>query len=186
MLSGTWTVPNLNRGPSPVDPVQFRTFFGLGFLDVHVEMTVDAAQDVTALIRIHTGAQVALPASPGDAISAVLCQQTNPLEGFYFLANETTSQTVNFNIATPEFPGPAVSINAGISRGTSDLPPGANPLAHFGVVYFDEIAAFTTNGTRSLIDGAATTMIEVPGDGSTLAQPFRLNDNAFKIVRQGA
>ena len=78
ILSGTWTVPNLNHSPTPGGfPNHLHTFFGLGFLDVHVEMTVDAAQNVTALIRIHTGAQVALPVRPGDAISATLCLQTN-------------------------------------------------------------------------------------------------------------
>jgi hypothetical protein len=180
MFSGTWTVPNLNHSPTPVDPVFFRTFFGLGFLDVHVEMTVDAAQNVTSLIRIHTGDQLALPVSPGDTINAILCLQTNAAgTAFYFLANETTSQTVNFNIDTG-FP-PAVTINAGISRGQLGAP--FNPLARFGTVYFDELVAFTTNGTRFLTDGAATTMVD--SSGATLAQPFRLNEHAFKIVRRG-
>lgn len=180
MVSGTWTVPNLRHRPSPHGPVFFRTFFGLGFLDVHVEMTVDAAEQVTALIRIHTGAQIALAVSPGDTITAVLCLQTNAAgTAFYFVANETTSQTVNFTIDTG-FP-PAVTINAGISRGRADAP--LNPLAGFGTVYFDEIAAFTTNGTRFLTDGVATTMVD--RTGATLAQPFRLNDFAFKIVRRG-
>jgi hypothetical protein len=44
MLSGSWTVPNLNHSPTAGAPNTFRTFFGLGFLDVHVEMTVDVAQ----------------------------------------------------------------------------------------------------------------------------------------------
>jgi Peptidase A4 family len=179
MLSGTWTVPNLNHSPTPLDPVFFRTFFGLGFLDVHVEMTVDAAQNVTSVIRIHTGAQVAIAVNPGDTISAVMCLQTNAAgTAFYFLANETTSQTVNFTMDTG-FP-PAVTINAGISRGVANTP--FNPLAKFGTVYFDEIAAFTTSGTRFLTDGVATTMVD--GNGSTLAQPFRLSDHAFKIVRR--
>jgi len=180
MLSGTWTVPNLHHAPSPLGPVFFRTFFGLGFLDVHVEMTIDDAQHVTAVIRIHTGAQIALPVSPGDTIHAVLCLQTNAAgTAFYFLANETTSQSVNFTIDTG-FP-PAVTINAGISRGQLGAP--LNPLAGFGTVYFDEIVAFTTNGTRFLTDGTATTMVDA--NGATLAQPFRLNENAFKIVRRG-
>ena len=149
-------VGNLD-GPEPEPqpdaglPNHFRTFFGLGFLDVHVEMTVDAAQNVTTLIRIHTGAQVALPVRPGDAISATLCLQTNSAgTAFYGLANETTSQTVNLTIDTG-FP-PAVTINAGISRGSQfNGPP--DPLARFGVVYFDELVAFTTSGTRLLTDG---------------------------------
>jgi hypothetical protein len=181
-LSGTWTVPNLNNSPNAGLPNDFRTFFGLGFLDVHVEMTVDANQDITTLVRIHTGAQVALPVRPGDAISATLCLQTNPAgTAFYGLANETTSQTVNFTIDTG-FP-PAVAINAGISRGSQFNGP-LDPLARFGVVYFDELLAFTANGTRLLTDGVPTTMID--SNGSTLAIPQRINDFAFKVVYRGA
>jgi hypothetical protein len=179
MLSGSWTVPNLTHSPTPIDPVFFRTFFGLGFLDVHVEMTVDSAQHVTAEIRIHTGALVALPVSPGDTINATLCLQTNPAgTAFYFLANETTQQTVNFTIDTG-FP-PAVTIDAGISRGRLGAP--FNPLAQFGTVYFDEIVAFSTNGAKFITDGAPTTMVDA--SGAPLAQPFRLNENAFKIVHR--
>ena len=179
ILSGTWTVPNLNHSPTPGGfPNHLHTFFGLGFLDVHVEMTVDAAQNVTALIRIHTGAQVALPVRPGDAISATLCLQTNPAgTAFYGLINETTSQTVNFNIDTG-FP-PAVAINAGITRDSQfNGPP--DPLARFGVVYFDELSAFATSGTPRLTDGVATTMVD--SNGSTLATPQRLTDFTFKII----
>jgi hypothetical protein len=101
LLSGTWTVPNLNHSPTGGLPNNFRTFFGLGFLDVHVEMAVDTAQNITTLIRIHTGAQVDLPVSPGDAITALLCLQTNTAgTAFYGSVNETTSQTVNFTIDT--------------------------------------------------------------------------------------
>ncbi len=179
MLSGSWTVPNLNHSPTPIDPVFFRTFFGLGFLDVHVEMTVNAAQQVTAEIRIQTGAQVALPVGPGDTINATLCLQTNAAgTAFFFLANETTRQTVNFNFDTG-FP-PAVTISAGISRGRLGAP--FNPLAQFGTVYFDEIVAFSTNGNKFITDGAPTTMVDA--NGATLAQPFRLNENAFKIVHR--
>ncbi len=147
IFSGTWTVPNLNNSPNAGLPNDFRTFFGLGFLDVHVEMTVDANQNITSVIRIHTGEQVDLPVRPGDAISATLCLQTNPAgTAFYGLANETTSQRVNFTIDTG-FP-PAVTINAGISRGSQFSGP-FDPLALFGVVYFDELVAFTPNGNRS-------------------------------------
>ena len=179
-LAATWTVPNLEYKTNPFGPNQIHTFLGLGFLDVHVEMTVDAAQNVTAAVTIHTGAQVALPVSPGDVMSAVLCSPGEP-EGpnqspsAYFLANETTSQTVNFQMVTG-FP-PAVSINAGISR-TFDNP--NKPLARFGVVYFDDI---TTDGNRLLTAGQSTTMIGFPNPpGNTLARPVKLNDNAFKIV----
>ena len=177
ILSGTWTVPNLNHTPGAGATNHFRTFFGLGFLDVHVEMTVGAAQQVTAQIVIHNNTQVALPVRPGDAISATLCLQTDAAgTASYFLVNETTSQTVNFVMDTG-FP-PAVTINAGISRGVIDNRP--DPLARFGVVYFDEIVAFTTAGTVLLTNGQQTTMIET--NGTTLATPLRLNENAFKVI----
>jgi hypothetical protein len=190
ILSGTWTIPNLNHSPTigfpnPNFPNHFRTFFGLGFLDLHVEMTVDAAQNITTLIRAFPGPQVALPVRPGDAISATLCLQTNPAgTAFFGLANETTSQTVNFTIDTG-FP-PAHRINAGISRGSPvNLPfPPFDPLARFGVVYFDEITAFATSGTPSLTDGVPTTMVD--SNGSTLAQPIRLNEFAFKVIFEHA
>lgn len=178
MLTGAWTVPHLNHSPGGGPPNHFRTFFGLGFLDVHVEMTVDTAQAITTLVRIHTGAQVALPVSPGDTISATLCLQANTAgAAFYGLVNETTGQTMNFNIDTG-FP-PAVAINAGVSRGSAfNGPP--DPLARFGVVYFDEVVAYSTKGTRLLTDGVATTMTD--RNGKTLAIPQRLNDFAFKAL----
>src|SRR4051795_5715487 len=44
----TWTVPDLQFVSGPFDTIDhFHTFVGLGFLDVHVEMTVDSAQNVT-------------------------------------------------------------------------------------------------------------------------------------------
>ena len=180
IFSGTWTVPNLNNTPNNGLPNDFRTFFGLGFLDVHVEMTVDVNQNITSVIRIHTGAQINLPVKPGDAISATLCLQTNSAgTAFYGLANETTSQTVNLTIDTG-FP-PAVKINAGVSRGSQFNGP-FDPLARFGVVYFDELVAFTPNGNRSLLDGVATTMTD--SNGSTLAIPQRISDLAFKVIRR--
>ena len=180
MVSGTWTIPNLNNSPNAGLPNDFRTFFGLGFLDVHVEMTVDAAHNITGEIRIHTGALVDLPVCPGDAISATLCLQTNAAgTAFYGLVNETTSQIVNFTIDTG-FP-PAFAINAGVSRGSQfNGPP--DPLARFGVVYFDEIVAYSTSGTRLLTNGEPTTMVD--SNGSTLAIPQRLNDFAFKVVHR--
>jgi len=183
ILSGTWTVPDLNHSPTPEQfPNHLHTFFGLGFLDVHVEMTVDVAQNVTSLIRIHTGAQVALPVRPGDAISATLCLQTDAAgTAAYFLANETTSQTVNFTIETG-FP-PARAINAGVTRDSQfNGPP--DPLARFGVVYFDELTAFATSGTPRLTDGLPTTMVD--SNGSTLAVPQRLTDFTFKVIYRGS
>ena len=182
ILSGTWTVPDLNHSPTPEQfPNHLHTFFGLGFLDVHVEMTVDVAQNVTSLIRIHTGAQVALPVRPGDAISATLCLQTDAAgTAAYFLANETTSQTVNFTIETG-FP-PAHAINAGLTRDSQfNGPP--DPLARFGVVYFDELNAFATSGHPRLTDGLSTTMVD--SNGRTLAVPQRLTDFTFKVIYRG-
>jgi hypothetical protein len=180
ILSGTWTIPDLNHSPSPF-PNHLHTFFGLGFLDVHVEMTVDAAQNVTALIRVFPGPQVVLPVRPGDAISSTLCLQTNPAgTAFFGLANETTFQTVNFTIDTG-FP-PAHTINAGITRDSQfNGPP--DPLARFGVVYFDELSAFAASGTPRLTDGVPTTMVD--SNGSTLAVPQRLTDFTFKVIYRG-
>ena len=181
IFSGTWTIPNLNYSPHSGLPDHFRTFFGLGFLDVHVEMTVDSNQNVTAQIVIPPGTQVAIPVRPGDAVSATLCLQTNPAgTAFFGLANETTSQTMNFTIDTG-FP-PAVAINAGISRGSSfNGPP--DPLARFGVVYFDELTAFATSGHPRLTDGLSTTMVD--SNGRTLAVAQRLTDFTFKVIYRG-
>lgn len=178
IFTGTWTVPDLAFVPGGFGPVQFRTFFGLGFLDVHVEMTVTSTQQVTAVVRIHTGQQLALPVRPGDVLSATLCLQTDAAgTASHFLANETTGQTVNFTVDTG-FP-PAVTANAGISRGFLNTP--NNPLARFGVVYFDELALFTLQGSRFLTDGVATTMVD--RNGATLARPQQLTPNTFKIIR---
>ena len=47
---------------------------GLGFdVDVHVEMTVNAAQNVTSQIVVNGSQAVALPVRPGDALTATLC-----------------------------------------------------------------------------------------------------------------
>jgi hypothetical protein len=73
---------------------------------------------------------------------------------------------------------PAVSIAAGVTRGDLNQP--VHPLAGFGVVYVDEISAFTTEGSRSLTSGDSITMVD--HDGSTLARPVRLNDFAFTTV----
>ena len=99
----------------------FRTFFGLGFLDVHVEMTVDPAQNVTSQVTLGSGAQLDFPVQPAIRMNVMLCLQTNPAgTASLFLTNETTRQRTNFSIATG-FP-PAVTINAGISRGVVRIP----------------------------------------------------------------
>ena len=175
IFSGRWVVPNLHHNGAQPGTIFFRTFFGLGFLDVHVEMTVDPAQNVTSQVTLGDGAQVNLPVRPGDWMNVMLCLQTNPAgTASFFLTNETTRQRTNVSVDTG-FP-PAVIINAGISRGRLGSP--FNPLADFGTVYFDELSAFTTSGTRLLVDGIATSMVD---NGVTLARPFRLNDSAFRI-----
>ena len=174
----TWTVPDLKFTPSPTGDNHFHTFVGLGFLDIHVEMTVDTAQNVTSQIWAQSIGQINLPVRPGDVISGSLCLQTNQAgTASYFLANETTSQTINFAVDTG-FP-PAVTINAGVTRSWPLNQP-FPPLASFGVVYFDEISAYTTSGPRSLTSGEAITMVDQ--NGRTLARPLRLSDFAFKTV----
>jgi hypothetical protein len=181
MLLGTFTVPNLNNRPNNGLPNDFRIFFGLGFLDLHVEMSVDASNNVTTEVKIHTGATVALPVHPGDVISATLCLQSNTAgTAFYGVVNETTRKTMNFTLDTG-FP-PAVVINGGVSRGSQfNGPP--DPLAMFGIVYFDEVIAYSTNGTRLLTNGVPTSMVD--SSGSTLAQPQRISDFAFKLIDRG-
>jgi hypothetical protein len=74
---------------------------------------------------------------------------------------------------------PAHRINAGVSRGNHfNGPP--EPLARFGVVYFDDINAFATSGQPRLLDGTPTSMTEL--NGTVLAQPERLTDFTFKAV----
>jgi hypothetical protein len=123
---------------------------------------------------------VGLPVAPGDVLSASICLDTSPPgRANYVLANETRSQTVNFSFDTG-FP-PAVTAEAGISRGSANNP--FNPLAQFGIVYFDEISAYTTAGFRSLTSGQAVTMVD--RNGATLARPTRINDFTFKVVHAG-
>jgi len=174
----TWTVPDLHFTPSQLGVDYFHTFIGLGFLDVHVDMTVDSAENVTCQLWAQSIGQINLPVRPGDVISGSLCLETNPAgTAAYFLANETTQQTINFAVDTG-FP-PAVTINAGVSRSWPLNQP-FPPLASFGVVYFDEISAYTTGGPRSLTSGDAITMVDQ--NGRTLAGPVRLTDYAFKTV----
>jgi len=174
----TWTVPDLHFTPSPLNVDNFHTFVGLGFLDVHIDMTVDSSQNVTSQVWAQDIGTINLPVRPGDVISGSLCLQTNQAgTASYFLANETTAQTINFSVDTG-FP-PAVTINAGVSRSWPLNQP-FPPLARFGVVYFDEISAYTTSGPLSLTSGEAITMVD--RNGKTLARPVRLTDSAFKTV----
>jgi hypothetical protein len=181
----TWTVPDLEYSPSPTGaPNQFHTFAGLGFLDVHVVMSVDSEENVTCFLWAESVGDINLPVRPGDVISASLCLETNPQgTAAYFLANETSGQTMNFVVDTG-FP-PAVTVDAGISRsGNPDQPPDFNPLARFGAVYFDDISIFTSSGPMSLTSGNAVTMVNE--NGSTLATPVVLTDYAFKVVYAAA
>lgn len=175
----TFTVPDLQFVASPQhgSPDFFHIFVGLGFIDVHVEMTVDAAQDVSTNVTVQ-GAPAGLPVRPGDAVSASLCLDTKPPgHATIVLANETTKQTVNSGFDS-NFP-PAVTVNAGVSRGHLNDP--FNPLAQFGVVYFDEISTYTTGGFQSLTNnGTAVTLVS--STGAVLARPQRLNDFAFKVL----
>jgi hypothetical protein len=182
MFTGTWTIPNLKYTPNAGQPDHIRTFFGLGFLDLHVEMTIDASQNITTVVRIHTGDLLDISVRPGDAISATLCLQDNAAgTAFYGVVNETTAQVVNFTVDT-HFPR-AVKINAGVSRGSqlSGLP---DALARFGVVYFDELQGFSTGGKRLLTNGQRTNMKDL--NGTTLAIAQKLNDSAFKVVFAGS
>ena len=173
----TWTVPDLQFSASPFGPDQFHTFVGLGFLDAHVEMTVDSAGTVTSTLWAQGVGNINLPVGPGDVISGSLCLDIKPPgTAHYFFTNETRAQTLNFTVDTG-FP-PAVSINAGVTRDGWNQPD--PPLARFGAVYFDDISAYTTNGSTSLTAGTAITM--VAQNGTTLASPVRLTDYAFKTV----
>ena len=175
----TWTVPDLQFVPGPFDIVDnFHTFVGLGFLDLHVEMTVDSSENVTCQVWAQSIGNINLPVRPGDVISGSLCLETNPAgTAACFLANETTQQTISFAVDTG-FP-PAVTINAGVTR-TWPLNQPFPSLASFGVVYFDEISAYTTSGPQSLTSGDAITMVDQ--NGRVLARPVRLTDFTFKTV----
>ena len=174
----TWTVPDLQYTSSELGTDYFHTFVGLGFLDLHVEMTVNSAENVTCQVWAEAIGNINLPVRPGDVISASLCLETNEAgTAAYFLANETTGQTISFSVDTG-FP-PAVTINAGVTR-TWPLEQQFPPLARFGVVYFDEISAYTTSGLQSLTSGQAITMVDQ--NNRTLAEPVKLTDSAFKAL----
>jgi hypothetical protein len=95
------------------------------------------------------------------------------------VANETRGQTVNLSTTNPPELNP-VSIDAGVTLDLINNNPTLNKLPRFGVVYFDEISAYTTAGARSLTAGSPVTLTDL--NGTTLATPVRLNDYAFKTV----
>jgi hypothetical protein len=177
----TWTVPDLHFVADPQGTNHLHTFVGLGFLDVHVEMTVDESNNVTSQLWAEGVGNVNLPVRPGDMLSASICLDTAPPgRANYVLANETTAQTMNFSFDTG-FP-PAVTVDAGVTRDDINLP--FRPLGRFGAVYFDEISAYSTSGHQSLTAGSAITMVD--RNGGTLATPVRLTDYAFKVLYVGA
>jgi hypothetical protein len=177
-LFATWTVPDLRYSPDPYGPNYLHIFVSLGFLDIHTEMSIDSTQHITCSLWAEGVGTINLPVSPGDVVSGSSCLDTKPPgTAHYFLANQTTSQTINFTLDTG-FP-PAVTLAAGVSRGGWDHP---NPaLARFGVVYFDEISAYGTNGSVQFpAGGDAVTMVDQ--NGTTLAQPDLLTSYTFKSV----
>jgi hypothetical protein len=111
-----------------------------------------------------------------------MCLDTQPPgRANYFFANETTGQTMSFTVDNTGLL-PATAALAGVSRNGDWQRPPLPALAQFGVVYFDEISAYTTSGWRSLTSGVAVTMVDL--NGNAIATPERLTDFTFKAVRQ--
>ena len=110
-----------------------------------------------------------------------MCLDTQPPgRANYFFANETTGRTMSFTVDTG-LP-PATAALAGVSRDGDFQWPPLPLLAQFGIVYFDDISAYTTSGWRSLTSGIAVTMTDL--NGSAIATPERITDATFKAVRQ--
>lgn len=177
----TWTVPDIIFAPNEFSDIDhFHTFVGLGFLDLHVNMTVDSGQNIVLQVWTQAAGNVTLPVSTGDVLSASLCLEPNSAgTAYHFIANETTGHTINFVVDTG-YP-PATTINAGVTRGDLADLGFLDPLASFGAVYFDDISAATENSSAVLLtSGTATTMVDQ--NGATLASPVILNNNAFKCV----
>jgi len=171
-----WTVPDLRFDTDPFGINSLHIFAGLGFLDVHTQLTVTAAQSVTCSLWAQGVGTIGLSVRPGDVISASLCLNTNPAgTAAYFFTNETTAQTMSFSVDTG-FP-PAVTVDAGVTR-DGVLRPGQS-LARFGSVYFDEIGAYNAAGHQSLVSGQAITMAE---GATVLATPVPLAGDVFKVV----
>jgi hypothetical protein len=174
----TWTVPDLTYDSDAFGINSLHTFVGLGFLDVHVQLSVDSSQSVTCALSAEAVGAIGMSVRPGDIVSASLCLNPNPSgAAAYFFTNETTAQTMSFSVNTG-FP-PAVTVNAGVTR-DGVIRPGQS-LARFGTVYFDEISAYNSSGHQSLLAGEAITMTD--STGAVLATPYELTDYAFKVVR---
>jgi hypothetical protein len=173
----TWTVPDLQFDGDAFGINSLHTFAGLGFLDVHVQLTVDSSQSVTCVLWAEAVGNVGLAVRPGDVLSASLCLNTNAAgTAGYFFTNETSAQTMSFSVDTG-FP-PAVTVNAGVTR-DGVIRPGQS-LARFGSVYFDSISAYNTSGHQSLLSGERITMTDTTG--TVLASAYELTDYAFKVV----
>ena len=104
VLFVTWTVPDLRYSPGQFDPIDhFHTFVGLGFLDVHVEMTVDSAQNVTSKLWAQGVGDVNLPVRPGDVISGTLCL-ANQRQGGLLPRQRDHRSSRSASRSTPAFP----------------------------------------------------------------------------------
>jgi hypothetical protein len=170
-------VPDLQFDDDEFGINSLHTFAGLGFLDAHVQLSVDSSQTVTCGLWAEPVGDIELAVRPGDVLSASLCLETDSAgTAAYFFTNETTAQTMSFSVDTG-FP-PAVTVNAGVTR-DGVIRPGQS-LARFGTVYFDDISAYNSSGRQSLLSGETINMIDT--SGATLAHAYELNDSAFKVV----
>jgi hypothetical protein len=115
----TWTVPDLHFTPSPLGVDNFHTFVGLGFLDVHIDMTVDSAQNVTSQIWAQSIGTINLPVRPGDVISGSLCLQTNRPAQRRTSSPTRPRRRRSTSRWTPGSPLPSPSTRASVAAGRS-------------------------------------------------------------------
>ena len=107
-------MPDLYFIPNQFGPFDnFHTFVGLGFLDVHIEMTVDSGQNVISHLWAQDAGNINMPVRPGDVMSGSLCLETNGT-AYYFFANETSKQTMNFSV-NAGYPLPSPSTRASLA-----------------------------------------------------------------------
>jgi hypothetical protein len=173
------TVPNLAYNPAPSGLSNlFHTFFGLGFLDVHVEMSVDAGQNVTSSLSTHVGAVANFPVRPGDTIRRHPVPADRHRRHRRVLPRERDDRPGHELLGAHRLPARAPDQCGGLRGNHFNGPP--EPLARFGLVYFDDLNAFATSGQPRLLDGTPTSMTEL--NGTVLAQPERLTDFTFKAV----
>lgn len=96
----------------------FHTFVEIAHIaDIHVDLTIDSAQNVTSMVTVNGDPVTNLPVVTGDFMSAIIC--VNARSGgspvFTFVVNVTRGQTVNLSTTVHL---PALSIDAA-SRWTS-------------------------------------------------------------------